>query len=38
MKEIYRRLWRLAKPYYQKGRPLDLEQFEQRQKEFGGDV
>lgn len=28
MKQIYLRLWKLAKPYYQKGRPMDVDHIE----------
>ncbi len=28
MKEIYKKLWRLAKPYYKKGRPTDIDHIE----------
>jgi hypothetical protein len=25
MKQIYREIWELAKPYYEKGRPMDID-------------
>lgn len=28
MKEIYKKLWNLAKPYYEKGRPMDINHIE----------
>jgi hypothetical protein len=28
MKEIYKRIWELAKPYYEKGRPMDVPHIE----------
>jgi hypothetical protein len=28
MKEIYNEIWRLAKPYYEKGRPMDIDHIE----------
>ena len=28
MKEIYRKMWELAKPYYEKGRPTDMDHIE----------
>ena len=28
MKEIYQKIWELAKPYYEKGRPMDVDHIE----------
>ena len=28
MKEIYSKIWELAKPYYEKGRPMDIDHIE----------
>lgn len=28
MKDIYNRLWELARPYYEKGRPMDIDHIE----------
>jgi hypothetical protein len=28
MRKIYQRIWKLAKPYYQKGRPMDIDHIE----------
>lgn len=28
MKEVYQKLWGLAKPYYEKGRPMDVDHIE----------
>lgn len=28
MKEIYKKIWKLAKPYYEKGREMDIEHIE----------
>jgi len=28
MKEIYERIWELARPYYKKGRPMDIDHIE----------
>ena len=28
MKEIYKKIWQLAKPYYKKGRPMDISHIE----------
>ena len=28
MKEIYEKIWKLAKPYYERGRPMDIDHIE----------
>jgi len=28
MKEIYKKIWKLAKPYYEKGRPMDIDHID----------
>lgn len=28
MKQIYKQIWKLAKPYYKKGRPMDIDHIE----------
>jgi len=33
MKEIYKKIWELAKPYYEKGRPMDIDHIEWIMKE-----
>jgi len=33
MKEVYSKIWQLAKPYYEKGRPMDLDHIEWMMKD-----
>lgn len=33
MKEIYKKMWELAKPHYQKGRPMDIDHIEWMMKD-----
>ena len=33
MKEIYQKIWKLAKPYYEKGRPMDVDHIEWMMKD-----
>ena len=33
MKEIYKKIWKLAKPYYEKGRPMDIDHIEWMMKD-----
>lgn len=33
MKKIYQQIWKLAKPYYQKGRPMDIDHIEWMMKD-----
>ncbi|MBT6774139.1 HD domain-containing protein [Candidatus Woesearchaeota archaeon] len=33
MKKIYQQIWELAKPYYQKGRPMDIDHIEWMMKD-----
>ncbi len=33
MKEVYLKLWKLAKPYYEKGRPMDVDHIEWMMKD-----
>ena len=33
MKPIYQQIWKLAKPYYQKGRPMDIDHIEWMMKD-----
>ena len=33
MKEIYKKIWSLAKPYYEKGRPMDIEHIKWMMKD-----
>ena len=33
MKQIYQQIWKLAKPYYKKGRPMDIDHIEWMMKD-----
>jgi HD superfamily phosphodiesterase len=33
MKEIYKKIWKLANPYYEKGRPMDIDHIEWMMKD-----
>jgi len=33
MKNIYSKIWKLAKPYYEKGRPMDIDHIEWMMKD-----
>lgn len=33
MKQIYKKIWELAKPYYEKGRPMDVDHIEWMMKD-----